>query len=151
MKFFLPHVPWSIGINHMTSYMCVCDRVSLALDFLAHLVYQAYLDLKVSLDQRVILVSLEAPVHQDDLDLTVPQDPKVSCTSVPDIMDLQVMKTQHSHLTMHHTDCYIIFSLCRWARFTWYPWSSWPTWIPIPWFIGAPRPSWTSRSNGTPR
>ncbi|KAG7218682.1 hypothetical protein INR49_019806 [Caranx melampygus] len=53
-------------------------RVSLALDFLAHLVYQEYLGLKVSLDQRVILVSLEAPVHQDDLDLMVPQDPKVS-------------------------------------------------------------------------
>lgn len=55
----------------------MCDRVNLALDFLAHLVYQEYLELKVSLDQREILDSPAALVHQDDLDLMASQDPKV--------------------------------------------------------------------------
>lgn len=53
-------------------------RVNPASDFLVLLVYQESLDLKVSLDQREILVSPEAQVHQDDLDLTELQVPKVS-------------------------------------------------------------------------
>lgn len=48
-------------------------RASLALVFLARQVYQEYLDLKDSPDQREILVSLAALVHLDDLDLTALQ------------------------------------------------------------------------------
>lgn len=51
-------------------------RASLALVFLALQVYQEYLDLKDSLDQREILVSLAALVHLDDLDLTAVQELK---------------------------------------------------------------------------
>lgn len=45
--------------------------------FLARQVYQEYLDLKDSPDQREILVSLAALVHLDDLDLTALQGLKV--------------------------------------------------------------------------
>lgn len=55
----------------------LCDRASLALVFLARQVYQEYLDLKDSPDQREILVSLAALVHLDDLDLTALQGLKV--------------------------------------------------------------------------
>lgn len=54
------------------------QRVSLALASLAPQVYQEYLDLKVSLDQREILVSQEVPVHLDDLDLMAVRGLKVS-------------------------------------------------------------------------
>lgn len=53
-------------------------RVSLALASLVHQVYQEYLDLKVSPDQREILASPAAPVHPDDLDLMVLRELKVS-------------------------------------------------------------------------
>lgn len=53
-------------------------RVSLALAFLAHQVYQEYPELKGSWDQREIQVSPAALVHLDDLDLTALQDLKVS-------------------------------------------------------------------------
>lgn len=54
------------------------QRVSLALAFLDPQVCQECLDLKVSLDQREILVSLAAPVHPDDLDLMADRELKVS-------------------------------------------------------------------------
>lgn len=48
--------------------VCLCDRVSPALDSLVLQVYLEYLDLKVRLDPREILVSLAALDHQGDLD-----------------------------------------------------------------------------------
>lgn len=53
--------------------------MSPALDSLALQVYQDYLDLKVSSDQKEILVFLAALVHRDDLALMVHQDLKVFC------------------------------------------------------------------------
>lgn len=53
-------------------------RVSLALAFLAPQVYQEYLEVKVSPDQREILVSLAAQVHLEDLDLMAVLELKVS-------------------------------------------------------------------------
>lgn len=53
-------------------------RVNPASDFLVLLVYLESLELKVSPDRREILVSLEAPVHQDDLDSMELRDRKVS-------------------------------------------------------------------------
>lgn len=53
-------------------------RVSLALAFLAPLVYQEYPELKDTQDQREIPVSLVALVHLDDLDSMVLQALKVS-------------------------------------------------------------------------
>lgn len=53
-------------------------RVSLALDFPALQVFQEYLDLKVSPDQRATLDSQEVPVPLDEPDLMVVQDLKVN-------------------------------------------------------------------------
>lgn len=64
-------------ITHDETFV-VCDRESLALVCLELQVYQAYLDLKVCLDQRETLVSLAALVHLDDLDLMALQAPKVA-------------------------------------------------------------------------
>lgn len=69
--------------------MCVCDRVSLVLAFLGPQVYQEYLEVKGSQDQRETLVSLAALVHLDDLDLMAVQGPKVFCSSVTGLMFLK--------------------------------------------------------------
>lgn len=53
-------------------------KVNLALDSMVLQVYQEYPEVKEYLDQREILVSLVALDHQDDLDLMVAQDLKVT-------------------------------------------------------------------------
>lgn len=60
-----------------TLFVYICDRVNLVWDFLVLRVYQEYRGLKVSLDQREILVSPEALVHQDGLEMTEFQDSRV--------------------------------------------------------------------------
>lgn len=64
----------------------VCNRESLVWVFLALLVYQVYLDLKDSQDQREILVSLEDLVDLDDLDLMADLELKVCHHSVTDMV-----------------------------------------------------------------
>lgn len=57
-----------------------CKRVSQVLDFLVLQVHQEYLELKVSLDQREIQVSLATQADQDDLGLMDFQALKVKCS-----------------------------------------------------------------------
>lgn len=68
----------------MTIKKCVFVRyrASLASDSLVLQEHQEYLDLKVHMDPKEILVSLAALVHLGVLDLMALQDPKVFCSSV---------------------------------------------------------------------
>lgn len=69
--------------------VCVCNRVSLALAFLAPQVYQEYPEVKDTQDQKEIPVSLVALVHLDDLDLMGLQALKVYCSPVTDLSDFR--------------------------------------------------------------
>lgn len=124
----------------------LCDRASLALVFLARQVYQEYLDLKDSPDQREILVSLAALVHLDDLDLTALQGLKVVIIYSFDVFQVLLYIYIKKKVQLLPR-----LFLCRRSGHTWYTWSSWPTWTHHHWLSGTTWPTWTSWPNGTTR
>lgn len=65
-------------MDYLASLDFLDPRVNLALASLALQAFLEYLEVKVFLDRREILVSLGALVHLDDLDLTALQELKVS-------------------------------------------------------------------------